>query len=37
MKEHFAIFTIGLFALILALYFGMKAVFPHWGFGSEYG
>ncbi len=29
MKEHFAIFTIGLFALIAALYFGLKALFPH--------
>jgi membrane protein YqaA with SNARE-associated domain len=29
MKEHFAIFSIGLFALIAALYFGMKALFPH--------
>jgi len=29
MKEHFAVFTIGLFALIAALYFGMKALFPH--------
>ena len=29
MKDHFAVFTIGLFALIAALYFGMKALFPH--------
>jgi len=29
MKEHFAIFTIGLFALLVALYFGLKALFPH--------
>ena len=29
MKEHFAIFTLGLFALIAALYFGLKALFPH--------
>jgi len=29
MKEHFAIFTIGLFALLAALYFGLKALFPH--------
>lgn len=29
MKERFAIFTIGLFALITALYFGLKALFPH--------
>ena len=29
MKEHFAVFTIGLFALIAALYFGVKALFPH--------
>ena len=29
MKEHFAIFTFGLFALVAALYFGMKALFPH--------
>jgi len=29
MKKHFAIFTIGLFALIAALYFGLKALFPH--------
>jgi membrane protein YqaA with SNARE-associated domain len=29
MKDHFAIFTIGLFALLLAMYFGVKALFPH--------
>jgi len=29
MKDHFAIFSIGLFALIAALYFGLKALFPH--------
>jgi membrane protein YqaA with SNARE-associated domain len=29
MKEHFAVFTIGLFALVVALYFGLKALFPH--------
>lgn len=29
MKEHFAIFTIGLFAVIVALYFGLKALFQH--------
>lgn len=29
MKEHFAIFTIGLFVVLLALYFGLKAVMPH--------
>ncbi|GGX68325.1 hypothetical protein GCM10011309_17630 [Litorimonas cladophorae] len=29
MKEHFAIFTFGLFAVLLVLYFGLKAVMPH--------
>jgi len=29
MKEHFAIFTIGMFALLAALYFGYRAAFPH--------
>jgi membrane protein YqaA with SNARE-associated domain len=29
MKERFALFTFGLFALIAALYFGLKALFPH--------
>jgi len=29
MKERFALFTVGLFALIAALYFGLKALFPH--------
>ena len=29
MKDHFAIFTIGLFALLAAMYFGVKALFPH--------
>jgi len=29
MKDHFAIFSIGLFALIAALYFGLKALFQH--------
>ena len=29
MKEHFAIFSIGLFAVLAALYFGLKALFPH--------
>lgn len=29
MKDHFAIFTIGLFGLLVAMYFGVKALFPH--------
>ena len=29
MKDHFGIFTLGLFAVLLAMYFGLKAVFPH--------
>ncbi len=29
MKDHFAIFTVGLFAVLLAMYFGVKALFPH--------
>ena len=29
MKDHFAVFTIGLFALLAALYFGYKTLFPH--------
>ncbi len=29
MKDHFAIFSIGLFALLAAMYFGVKALFPH--------
>lgn len=29
MKERFGLFSVGLFALIAALYFGLKALFPH--------
>ena len=29
MKEHFGKFTFGLFAVLMVLYFGLKALFPH--------
>lgn len=29
MKERFGLFTFGLFAVLLAMYFGIKALFPH--------